>query len=92
VLFRKYRVFTSYNLVVILKMHKNLTGFFLACTTERFFRIDRGQEQLHYVTDVAVEAVYILDEDTVQQHEGQTGPSQIIASQEMETARVHLPR
>ncbi|GAB1864641.1 Diacylglycerol kinase [Camponotus japonicus] len=65
--------------------------FLDSCTTERFFRIDRGQEQLHYVTDVAVEAVYVLDEDTVQQHEGQTGPSQIIASQEMETARVHLP-
>lgn len=73
-------------------MHKILTNLFLACTTERFFRIDRGQEQLHYVTDVAVEAVYVLDEDTVQQHEGQTGPSQIIASQEMEAARVHLPR
>lgn len=72
-------------------MRKSLI-FFLACTTERFFRIDRGQEQLHYVTDVAVEAVYVLDEDTVQQHEGQTGPSQIIAGQEMETARVHLPR
>ncbi|KMQ94692.1 eye-specific diacylglycerol kinase [Lasius niger] len=65
--------------------------FLDSCTTERFFRIDRGQEQLHYVTDVAVDAVYVLDEDTVQQHEGQTGPSQIIASQEMESARVHLP-
>lgn len=33
-----------------------------ACTAERFFRIDRAQEQLHYVTDVAVEAIYVLDE------------------------------
>ncbi|XP_015119187.1 eye-specific diacylglycerol kinase [Diachasma alloeum] len=33
-------------------------------TAERFFRIDRAQEQLHYVTDVAAEAVYILDEDS----------------------------
>ncbi|XP_029665338.1 eye-specific diacylglycerol kinase [Formica exsecta] len=65
--------------------------FLDSCTTERFFRIDRGQEQLHYVTDVAVEAVYVLDEDTVQQHEGQIGSSQIIANQEMETARVNFP-
>ncbi|XP_070162667.1 eye-specific diacylglycerol kinase isoform X2 [Polyergus mexicanus] len=61
--------------------------FLDSCTTERFFRIDRGQEQLHYVTDVAVEAVYVLDEDTVQQHVGQ-----VVANQEMETARVNLPR
>ncbi|XP_029168750.1 eye-specific diacylglycerol kinase isoform X2 [Nylanderia fulva] len=66
--------------------------FLDSCTTERFFRIDRGQEQLHYVTDVAVDAVYLLDEDTVQQHEGQTGSSQIIASEEMEAARVYSPR
>ncbi|XP_043268034.1 eye-specific diacylglycerol kinase isoform X2 [Venturia canescens] len=37
--------------------------FLDSCTAERFFRIDRAQEQLHYVTDVAVEAVYILDEN-----------------------------
>ncbi|XP_072752362.1 eye-specific diacylglycerol kinase isoform X3 [Anoplolepis gracilipes] len=66
--------------------------FLDSCTTERFFRIDRGQEQLHYVTDVAVDVVYVLDEDTVQQqHEGQTRSSQIIASQEMGSARLHLP-
>lgn len=67
---------------------------YLACTAERFFRIDRGQEQLHYVTDVAVEAVYILDEDAVQQQsDGQAGPSQIgVAGQEVETAQIRLPR
>lgn len=68
------------------------TDYFLACTTERFFRIDRGQEQLHYVTDVAAEAVYVLDEDTVQQSEGQAGPSQIMTSQEIESTQIHLPR
>lgn len=64
-------------------------GFcYLACTAERFFRIDRDQEQLHFVTDVAVEAVYILDEDAVQQQsDGQAGPSQ-----EAETTQVCLPR
>ncbi|KAL0104888.1 hypothetical protein PUN28_016499 [Cardiocondyla obscurior] len=61
-------------------------------TAERFFRIDRGQEQLHYVTDVAVDAVYILDEDALQhQSDGQAGPSQIIGNQEAETAQLRLP-
>ncbi|KAK0162875.1 hypothetical protein PV327_006615 [Microctonus hyperodae] len=42
--------------------------FLDSCTAERFFRIDRAQEQLHYVTDVASEAVYILEENTVPQN------------------------
>lgn len=69
-------------------------GFcYLACTAERFFRIDRDQEQFHYVTDVAVEAVFILDEDAMQQQsEGQAGPSQIVANQEVETTQICLPR
>jgi diacylglycerol kinase (ATP) len=70
-------------------------GFYLvACTAERFFRIDRGQEQLHYVTDVAVEAVYVLDEDSAQQQsDGQAGSSQqTVASRETETAHIRLPR
>ncbi|CAD6239207.1 GSCOCG00008640001-RA-CDS [Cotesia congregata] len=37
--------------------------FLDSCTAERFFRIDRAQEQLHYVTDVASEAVFVLEED-----------------------------
>jgi len=66
--------------------------YFLACTAERFFRIDRGQEQLHFVTDVAVEAVYILDEDAVQQQsDGQAGPSHIVVNREVETAQICLP-
>jgi len=32
-----------------------------SCTAERFFRIDRAQEHLHYVTDISAEDVYILD-------------------------------
>lgn len=63
---------------------KYLINRFLACTAERFFRIDRAQEQLHYVTDVAVEAVYILEEDAAQQSE-----SQVITDQEKETAQTH---
>lgn len=34
-----------------------------ATTAERFFRIDRGQEHLHYVTDISSEDLYILDPD-----------------------------
>lgn len=64
-------------------------GFCLACTAERFFRIDRGQEQLHYVTDVAIDAVYILDEDAMHQSDAPAGSSQIVVSQETE---IHLPR
>ncbi|XP_057339861.1 eye-specific diacylglycerol kinase isoform X2 [Microplitis mediator] len=37
--------------------------FLDSCTAERFFRIDRAQEQLHYVTDVASQAVFVLEED-----------------------------
>ncbi|XP_046487755.2 eye-specific diacylglycerol kinase [Neodiprion pinetum] len=36
--------------------------FLDSCTAERFFRIDRAQEQLHYVTDVAADALYVLEE------------------------------
>jgi hypothetical protein len=32
-----------------------------ATTAERFFRIDRAQEHLHYVTDISSEDLYILD-------------------------------
>jgi len=34
---------------------------FLATTAERFFRIDRSQENLHYITDISSEDLYILD-------------------------------
>ena len=44
---------------------------FSACTAERFFRIDKAQEQLHYVTDVAVETVYVLEENANQSNESE---------------------
>lgn len=34
-----------------------------ACTAERFFRIDRAQEHLHYLIDIASEIMYILDQE-----------------------------
>ncbi|CAH1154987.1 unnamed protein product, partial [Phaedon cochleariae] len=41
--------------------------FIDSCTAERFFRIDKAQESLHYVLDIAVEHLYILEceEETV---------------------------
>ncbi|OXU26343.1 hypothetical protein TSAR_003470 [Trichomalopsis sarcophagae] len=41
--------------------------FLDSCTAERFFRIDRAQEQLHYVTDVVSEAIYVLQEGPASQ-------------------------
>lgn len=35
----------------------------IGCTAERFFRIDRAQEHLHYVTDIAQNTIYLLDPD-----------------------------
>ncbi|XP_046665823.1 eye-specific diacylglycerol kinase isoform X2 [Homalodisca vitripennis] len=32
-----------------------------SCTAERFFRVDRAQEHLHYLTDISNEALYVLD-------------------------------
>ncbi|XP_023246195.1 eye-specific diacylglycerol kinase isoform X2 [Copidosoma floridanum] len=37
--------------------------FLDSCTAERFFRIDRAQEQLHYVADVVSDAIYLLHEN-----------------------------
>ena len=59
---------------------------FSACTAERFFRIDRAQEQLHYVTDVAVEAVYVLEENATNQTSESDG-AKMSARQEPETAQ-----
>ncbi|XP_031636667.1 eye-specific diacylglycerol kinase isoform X3 [Contarinia nasturtii] len=37
--------------------------FLDSCTAERFFRIDKAQENLHYLTDIATETMYILDQE-----------------------------
>ncbi|XP_017764003.1 PREDICTED: eye-specific diacylglycerol kinase isoform X1 [Eufriesea mexicana] len=59
--------------------------FLDSCTAERFFRIDRAQEQLHYVTDVAVEVLYLLEESATNQSSELEG-TKMSASQEPETA------
>ncbi|XP_071942771.1 diacylglycerol kinase zeta-like isoform X2 [Antedon mediterranea] len=35
--------------------------FLDSTTADRFFRIDRGQEQLHYITDISSDDLYVLD-------------------------------
>ncbi|XP_076646918.1 retinal degeneration A isoform X1 [Halictus rubicundus] len=73
---------------ILAKDHNMDTCCFLdPCTAERFFRIDRAQEQLHYVTDVAVEAVYVLEENATNQSSGEPEPGKVSANQEPETAR-----
>uniref|UniRef100_T1P7J7 Diacylglycerol kinase n=1 Tax=Musca domestica TaxID=7370 RepID=T1P7J7_MUSDO len=42
--------------------------FIDSCTAEHYFRIDRAQEHLHYICDIAVDELYILD------HEAATMP------------------
>ncbi|KAH8408993.1 hypothetical protein KR009_004912, partial [Drosophila setifemur] len=42
--------------------------FIDSCTAEHFFRIDRAQEHLHYICDIAIDELYILD------HEAATMP------------------
>ncbi|KAK1128469.1 hypothetical protein K0M31_002929 [Melipona bicolor] len=71
---------------ILAKDHNMDTCCFLdSCTAERFFRIDRAQEQLHYVTDVAVEAVYVLEENATNQSSESDG-TKMSARQEPETA------
>ncbi|UYV77900.1 DGKI [Cordylochernes scorpioides] len=38
--------------------------FLDSCTAERFFRIDKAQEHLHYLVDICSEELYILDQDS----------------------------
>lgn len=45
--------------------------FLDSTTAERFFRIDRAQEHLHYITDISSEDLYILDPD-LQSQRGNT--------------------
>ena len=36
----------------------------IACTAERFFRIDRAQEHLHFVVDICTDDLFILDPES----------------------------
>ncbi|XP_058833302.1 eye-specific diacylglycerol kinase isoform X2 [Topomyia yanbarensis] len=37
--------------------------FIDSCTAERFFRIDRAQENLHFITDIATDCIFLLDQE-----------------------------
>lgn len=53
---RKFRSPSAIFLTFLLPIRSSL-----ACTAERFFRIDRAQEHLHYVVDICNDDLYILD-------------------------------
>lgn len=36
--------------------------FVVGCTAERFFRIDRAQESLHYLIDITHDQLFVLDD------------------------------
>lgn len=42
---------------------QNLWNLITATTAERFFRIDKAQESLHYITDISSEDLYVLDSE-----------------------------
>lgn len=58
--------------------------FLDSTTAERFFRIDKAQEHLHYITDISSEDLYILDPDMAStQHQHSIGNGEVAkASQE----------
>ncbi|XP_076664280.1 retinal degeneration A isoform X3 [Andrena cerasifolii] len=73
---------------ILAKDHNMDTCCFIdSCTAERFFRIDRAQEHLHYVTDVAVDVVYVLEESATNQSSDEPGAMKVSASQEPVTAQ-----
>ncbi|XP_065072837.1 eye-specific diacylglycerol kinase isoform X2 [Ochlerotatus camptorhynchus] len=37
--------------------------FIDSCTAERFFRVDRAQENLHFITDIATDCIFLLDQE-----------------------------
>lgn len=59
-------------------MVMNFYFTFLATTAERFFRIDKAQEHLHYITDISSEDLYILDPDMAStQHQHSIGNGEV---------------
>ena len=51
----------------------NCPIIYIACTAERFFRIDKAQEHLHYVSDICNDELYILD--PADDNSGTTAPT-----------------
>lgn len=57
---RTTNVFSALNIHFITHSHCIVQT---ACTAERCFRVDRAQENLHYVTDIATDVIYVLDQE-----------------------------
>uniref|UniRef100_A0A671LHT6 Diacylglycerol kinase n=1 Tax=Sinocyclocheilus anshuiensis TaxID=1608454 RepID=A0A671LHT6_9TELE len=49
-------------------------GLFTATTADRFYRIDRGQEHLNYVTEISQDELFILDPELVTKETVGTSP------------------
>lgn len=47
-----------------MKLSNFLPPYLTACTAERCFRVDKAQENLHYVTDIATDVIYVLDQES----------------------------
>lgn len=68
----------QYPVMTIKKVVMNFYFTFLATTAERFFRIDKAQEHLHYITDISSEDLYILDPDMAStQHQHSIGNGEV---------------
>ncbi|XP_024658940.1 diacylglycerol kinase zeta isoform X3 [Maylandia zebra] len=78
-----------------LSSHKlSMKWCFLDCTTaDRFYRIDRAQEHLNYVTEISQEELYILDPELVSKETVGTSPSMpdLVDSEEHQDQQFAFP-
>uniref|UniRef100_A0A3B4EWW7 Diacylglycerol kinase n=1 Tax=Pundamilia nyererei TaxID=303518 RepID=A0A3B4EWW7_9CICH len=83
------------NLEQSLSSHKlSMKWCFLDCTTaDRFYRIDRAQEHLNYVTEISQEELYILDPELVSKETVGTSPSMpdLVDSEEHQDQQFAFP-
>uniref|UniRef100_A0A672PBA9 Diacylglycerol kinase n=1 Tax=Sinocyclocheilus grahami TaxID=75366 RepID=A0A672PBA9_SINGR len=56
------------------KSNFSIFGLFTATTADRFYRIDRGQEHLNYVTEISQDELFILDPELVTKETVGTSP------------------
>ncbi|PAA52374.1 hypothetical protein BOX15_Mlig006409g1 [Macrostomum lignano] len=58
--------------------------FLDSTTAERFFRIDKSQESLHYITDISSEDLYLLDPEFVLRTGGNELPTTVDTAQQQQ--------
>uniref|UniRef100_A0A8C1Y100 Diacylglycerol kinase n=1 Tax=Cyprinus carpio TaxID=7962 RepID=A0A8C1Y100_CYPCA len=67
------------------KLHEVLFSLLNAATTaDRFYRIDRGQEHLNYVTEISQDELFILDPELVTKETVGTSPGMLGAIETVE--------